>query len=672
MKADTKASKARSPRFHFVGGKGGVGKTTCAAAFAVGRARAGARVLVATTDPAPSLADALKVPLSSSPRRIPLGSGSLHGVQIDARMAVRKWIAGRRVSLEKIALQGTWLDADDVTRILSLSLPGVDELAGLLEFARFSQSGRFDEVVVDTAPTGHTLRMLDMPETLFGIARVFDSMREKHRVMVQALRGSSHHEPEDAVIQELAADARMLARILRDPESTRISWVTLPEPMSLSETTDALKALHGRGMTVAELIVNRLTPPSLTTGRPIRCRHCDARRAFEARALALAADLTPPLVPLYERDSEPQGVHALRRIGDELNTPAPLRRARARSSPSFSAPLHGNAVAVDDLASPSTRLLMFGGKGGAGKTTCAAAAAVAAAARCPSRRVLVISTDPAHSLGDAFGLRLSDAPARIALASGDLMAREMDAARVFTAIKHKYSTAIDALFDRLAGGGSMDAAHDRTVMHRLIELAPPGLDELAATIEITEAIAGDDPRWDLAVVDTAPTGHALRLLEMPALVQDWTRALMTILLKYQPVTGLGELGALLVKLSRGISRFRALLTDPAVTRFVVVARAAALARAETARLVKRLDDLHIDVPSILVNAVGRGTCRRCARASSNERKELVALRRLLPAGSRPRSLLTAATVIPPPAGPAALAKWQRTAWRDRSRPARRR
>jgi len=621
-------------------------------------------VLVATTDPAPSLADALKVPLTPSPTRIPLRTGSLHGIQIDARLALRRWIARRRASLQKIALEGTWLDAEDVSKMLSLSLPGIDELAALLELARFAQSTRFDEVVVDTAPTGHTLRMLDMPETLFAIARVFDEMREKHRVMVQALRGSSAPAPEDAVIEQLALDARILARILRDTTSTRISWVTLPEPMSLSETIAALAALRDRGMVISELIVNRVTPSPLTTrGSRARCGHCDARRGFEARVLEQAAGVASRILRLDERDTEPRGLPALRRIGEDLEASVTAREKRIPAGRVFRTALEGEKVALEQLATDSTRLLLFGGKGGVGKTTCAAAVALSAAARWPSRRVLLISTDPAHSLGDAFGLRFSDEPLRILLPKGDLTAREMDPATVFNAVKRKYAAAIDALFDRLAGGGSLDAGYDRSVMHGLIDLAPPGLDELAATIEITDAISGDASTWDLAIVDTAPTGHALRLLEMPALVHDWVRTLMTILLKYQPVTGLGDLGALLVKLSRGITRFRTLLADPASTRFVVVTRAAALPRVESVRLVSRLERLKIYVPAVIVNAVGRGTCDRCKRAAATELDELAALRRELPKASGGRTLIRAGTVLPPPHGVASLERWQRSGWR---------
>lgn len=622
-------------------------------------------MLVASTDPAPSLADAFGVPLASSPRKIPLRRGSLHAVEIDARLALRRWIAERRAPLEKIALEGTWLDREDVTTLLGLSLPGIDEVAALLEIARLAGSRRFDLVIVDTAPTGHTLRMLTMPETLFGIARVFDSMREKHRVMVEALRGSWRPEPEDVLIEELAGAARGLAAMLRDVTITRLSWVTLAEPMAIAETTDALKALGEHGLVVSDLIVNRLTPAP-TDDREARdrsCGHCNARRAFEARALRSLPATAARLVHVPARATEPRGVAALRTIGRDLTHDAgPPRVRRGVSKESWAAGPEGEPYPLQAFATADTRLLMFGGKGGVGKTTCAAAAAIAISARSPGRRVLLISIDPAHSLADTLGVALSDSAVAVPGAPGNLLARELDASRVFNAVKQKYAAAIDQLFDRLAGGSSLDVGHDRSVMHGLIDLAPPGLDELAAIIEITDAISGDDPKWDLAVVDTAPTGHALRLLEMPALIHDWTKALMAILLKYQPVTGLGDLGALLLKLSRGLGRLRELLTDNARTSFVIVTRAAALPRAESIRLAKQLGRIRIGVPVLVVNAVGRGTCARCRLASASERREISALSRAIAPPSAARTLVRAATLVPAPHGAARLRRWQRTGW----------
>jgi arsenite-transporting ATPase len=325
------------------------------------------------------------------------------------------------------------------------------------------------------------------------------------------------------------------------------------------------------------------------------------------------------------------------------------------------------------LSGRGARLLLFGGKGGVGKTTCAAAAAIVLAARAPRQRILLLSTDPAHSLGDVFGAALSNVAHAVQGAPPNVVVREIDAALGFQHVRERYATAIDALFDRLSRGSSsgvgLDAGHDRQVMHDLLDLAPPGIDELAAVIDVTDALEGNgredrEAAFDVIVMDTAPSGHALRLLEMPVLVQGWARALMSILLKYQPVAGIGELGAVLLKLSQGLGRLRALLADPARTSFVAVTRAGALPREETLRLIARLRRMHVPVPAIVINAVGRGTCTRCRRASAAAAHEIARLRR----AARPRrgeSLRVAITTaeIPPPHGAAALRRWQRT-WRQ--------
>jgi arsenite-transporting ATPase len=199
-------------------------------------------------------------------------------------------------------------------------------------------------------------------------------------------------------------------------------------------------------------------------------------------------------------------------------------------------------------------------------------------------------------------------------------------------------------------------------MHDLIDLAPPGIDELVAITDVLDALDAPAPEgYGLVVIDTAPTGHALRLLETPGLVHDWVRTLMSIVLKYQPVVGIGELGETLLALSQGLGRLRERLTDPARTRFIAVTRPGALPRAETERLVARLRSMRIAVPGVIVNALGRGTCGRCRRASAAERLEIAALRRGA-ARWRQRPLVLAPLHLPPPQGPARLRRWA-AGWR---------
>jgi len=660
-KSTTEPGDRGAARFEFVGGKGGVGKTTCAAALAVAAARSGRRTLIISTDPAPSLGDALGRRLGPAPRSVAVRRGALHAVEIDSTRALDRWIGERREALERIALRGTWLDSEDVARLLRLSLPGIDEIAALFEIARWGRSPRFDRIVVDTAPTGHTLRMLAMPAALSAMARVFDHMQAKHRAMVAALRGGWTPDAEDALIEELDRDGRELAALLRDPARVRMSWVTIAEPMAVEETADAARALAGLDIPVARVIVNRLTPPP-----PARCGWCDARRTFERAAMRRLAALLPgaATITVAERDREPRGVTALAAIGAALSgasRPSRIAGPAGRGSRTWRSASTGRDAIAAGLAGPETRLLLFGGKGGVGKTTCAAAAAILVARRSPARRVLAISTDPAHSLGDALAVALSDRPRHVPGTPLNLRARELDAARAFRQVRNRYAGAIDALFDRIGRGASLDLTHDRQVMQDLIELAPPGIDELAAIIAAlprAHAASADD----LVVMDTAPTGHALRLLEMPEIVQDWVKALMSILLKYQPIAGIGAFGEVLLKLSQDLGRLRALLADPQRAAFIVVTRPAALPRAETTRLLGRLRSMHIHVPAVIVNATGRGTCRRCRRAGAAERREIAALKAGLAKGAARPLLATAPAEIPPPGGASSLTRWART-WR---------
>jgi arsenite/tail-anchored protein-transporting ATPase len=204
-------------------------------------------------------------------------------------------------------------------------------------------------------------------------------------------------------------------------------------------------------------------------------------------------------------------------------------------------------------------------------------------------------------------------------------------------------------------------------MRDLIELAPPGIDELVATVEVMDTIAsGREPGYDLIVMDTAPTGHALRLIEMP--IHDWVKALVAILLKYQPLVGIGELGSVLLRWSQGLGRLRELMSDASRCRFVAVTRAAALPRAETIRLFERLTAARMSAPVVVVNATGAGTCRRCRTQRAAELEEIARLRGDLEMDPGPRVLITPAEV-PPPFGPNGLEAW-RERWAEIAGPSR--
>jgi arsenite/tail-anchored protein-transporting ATPase len=657
-----------------VGGKGGVGKTTCAAILALESARH-RRTLLVTTDPASSLSAVLQTTVGSEPAPV-RGARRLHAADLDASRAFERWLAPRRPLLAAIALRGTYLDEEDVARLLKLSLPGIDEVIGLLEIARmarlclpslrsgFSGAGPrgrrsgteaapFEAVIVDTAPTGHTLRLLAAPALLGRVAGLLDHLQAHHRAVVSALRGSYGGDAADALIGELEREGASLSAMLRDPDASEMSWVTLPEPMALEETADALTALHGAGIPVRRLIVNRVTPPPVGA-----CEWCEARVRFEARALAPVARRFAGLqmVALPELPREPRGVKALAGAGKLIepwrapeSAPPIARRVRV----SLDTRRAASAFRRKDLRG-NARWLLFGGKGGVGKTTCAAAAALDFAA---DRRVLLVSTDPAHSLGDVFGATFGDAPRPVPGGPTTLQVREIDAAIEMARFRQKYVAAVDEAFARIA----RSAGGDRAAFRELIDLAPPGIDEVIAVAEVAEALTDARGAYDVIVTDTAPTGHALRLLQTPALLRDWTQALMAILLKYHEIVGAGTLAALLVQLSKRLRRLQEILADPTRARFVIVTRAACLPADENERLMASLSALGIAVGAVIVNATGAGRCPRCRAVAGAQATETARLRRsVLEAGGY--AIIEAPAEVPPPHGAAALHDW-RTSWR---------
>jgi arsenite/tail-anchored protein-transporting ATPase len=620
-------------------------------------------VLLVSTDPAHSLGDLLDLRLGPAARRVPTRRGSLHAAELDADAARARFVRARRGQLARILSRGTYLDDDDIESLLRLALPGVDELIGLLELTRLGGARAYDEVVVDTAPTGHTLRLLAMPRTLERMAEVLDDMQAKYRFMAESLGGRYRPDAADALVDEIGGDGRRLHALLRDRQRCAFSWILLPEALALEEARDALAALGAGGLSVGEVIVNRVTPPPRG-----RCLACEARVCAEREIVHAARRAFPDhalrLFPALAR--EPRGVDALRGLGRALwdgravRVGAPLRRvARRARSARRAVGTRGFGLAP---ALPETiELVLLTGKGGVGKTTCAAAIALALASGRAPRRVLLVSTDPAHSLGDVLGVPLGDEARRPSGAPPGLSAREIDARGLMAARRRRYLDAVQDVFDALRGDSSFDPTFDRTVVEDLIDLAPPGLDELFGLLEVVPAL---EQSYDTVVVDGAPTGHALRLLDMPEAALEWVHTFMAILLKYRKVIGLGDLGADLVALARDLRRLHALLTDPHRTRAFAVTRPAELPRLETGRLVSALTKLGVAVGGVIVNALtpaDEPSCARCRRASRAEGRTVRALvadlKRVRP---RPALIVSAPTMTPPPRGVAALSRWQRS------------
>jgi arsenite-transporting ATPase len=266
---------------------------------------------------------------------------------------------------------------------------------------------------------------------------------------------------------------------------------------------------------------------------------------------------------------------------------------------------------------------------------------MAVAAAAPDTPVLVVSTDPAPSIADALLQQVGDAEVAVSGAPG-LFARQMDATAAFERFRRDYRRTIDEVFDALVVPG-VDVSHDRAIMQELLAFAPPGIDEVYALAALGETVA--DGRFASIVVDPAPTGHLLRLLDLPARAVEWSHQLMRLMLKYREVVRVERAAEELLGFTRRTKRIAALLIDPASTGAVVAALDEPLVRDETERLVGAVRERAIDVTAVVWNRVDAATPPPRALPSTP-----------------PLAQFVASAVSPAPRGVEALRRWH-AGWR---------
>lgn len=539
--------------FVFLVGKGGTGKTTAAGALAMDVADGGRAVHLISTDPAHSLRDLFGD--AGAPPLVRLE-------EFDAAAYAHAWMARAAGPLTELVEAGTWLDAEDVAGFTRLALPGVDELMAAQRLVELAAGD--DTVVVDTAPTGHALRLLDAADVYAGMAAALRAMADK----AAAVAGGLLHAP-----------ARLRAEHLVD------------------ELDDVVNRFRGR---VLEPAVFLIATRSASDGDPVAA--ATARLAGELRnrglrveAIIAAGAMPPPVdpatrcvfVPLLP--APPVGPDALRAWTASLRPCAPdrVRRTAAVAATPPAVP------AIDRLRSGRVRLWLVAGKGGTGKSTCAAALAAALA---DDRDVLLCSADPAAP-PDALmpdGLRLR--------------VLQIDAGTELRHLRDRWRVDVEAAFERI--GLAANAELDRRVLETLWDLAPPGLDEIAALLTMLDAAAADET----IVLDAAPTGHFLRLIAMPDLALDWTRQLMRVIVKYGAARA-GGLAEDLLRLTRELHSLRALLRDGERTAAIVVLLDEPMVRAESARLLDALHDTGVPLAAVLVNRTAPSHPERAGRAS---------------------------------------------------------
>ena len=304
--------------FVFVGGKGGVGKTSISAATAVWMAEQGKRTLIVSTDPAHSLSDSLEVPLSHTPTII---MENLYGVEIDPEIAMEQQ-QQELESKKSLATGEEAMGLDMLTDQMDLAsaAPGADEAVAFEVFLQVMTTNEYDVVIFDTAPTGHTLRFLSFPDLMDSWVGKMIKVKTKLGSVASTFKnlipfmGDDEDAQSTAELEETKRKIDEAKKIMSNPERTTFKMVVIPEEMSIYESDRAMEALAKYNMTVDGVIVNQIMPDI------DNCDFCQSRYKLQQKRMALIrqkfSHQTIAEIPLFKE--EVKGVKKLKEVAEVL------------------------------------------------------------------------------------------------------------------------------------------------------------------------------------------------------------------------------------------------------------------------------------------------------------------------------------------------------------------
>ena len=478
--------------FVFFSGKGGVGKSTVSCATATWLADNDYETLLVTTDPAPNLSDIFGQAIGHEVTTID-DIDNLSAIEIDPDEAAEEY---RQETIEPMR---ELLDDEQIQAVEEqLNSPCVEEIAAFDNFVDFMDSPAYDVVVFDTAPTGHTIRLMELPSD-------WNAELEK---------GGSTCIGPAASMEERKEDYERAIETLQDSEQTSFAFVGKPEDSSVDEIQRSASDLGELGIESQLLIINGYLPESVCEDPFFEGKRADeqavidrAREEFDADAMA-----TYPLQP-----GEIAGLDLLADVGgvlydDDDATVDVGSATNVDTEGSVDAESLTDPDAVTEKLQPvdgETRYLFFTGKGGVGKSTIAATSATKLAEA--GYETLVVTTDPAAHLEDIFGEPVGHDPTSVSQAN-------LDAARIDQkqALEEYREQVLDHVTEMYEDKEDTEIDVDAAIANVEEELESPCAEEMAALEKFVAYFEEDG--YDIVVFDTAPTGHTLRLLELPS---DW-------------------------------------------------------------------------------------------------------------------------------------------------------
>jgi arsenite-transporting ATPase len=556
-------------KFYFFSGKGGVGKTTMSVASAIHYAQSGLKTLIITTDPASNLADVFEQEIGGDVIAIQR-TNNLFAMELDPDKATAEYKARTLAPLKDL------LPAESLAVLEEqLNSPCTSEMATFERFTDFVQESTFDVVIFDTAPTGHTLRLLQLP-------------LEWSNVIQEASQDGSSGQtcigPAAALADSKEKFDKAL-QIMRDKEHTSYVFVLRAEETSIYEVKRTLNELKDIGIDSYKLIVNGILPEEF-------CDHPLLAMRFIKQQELLKQIQTTFLYEtrlIWLQASDIVGIEKLKQIATQLwekpvyledyeESQTQVNRNTVGAKITHTFPHTSPNILVKLIPQKNgTRKIFFAGKGGVGKSSVASATALWLAEK--GYKTLLLTTDPASHLAQIFEQNISDKPTALE-GTSNLFVTYIDTKKATQEYKDKI----------------LSEARDKYDEKRLLaikeELDSPCTEEMATFEKFIEYAANKD--YQIIVFDTAPTGHTLRLLELPV---EWNKQL-----EIKTFVSMDETEVDKVTKSK-FSDVIAMLQDPQQTTFSLVMYPEKTPIEEAARAMKELESIGIPVGLVVANMV---------------------------------------------------------------------
>jgi arsenite/tail-anchored protein-transporting ATPase len=590
------------PELAFFIGKGGVGKTTVAAAYAVHTAskNSRSRVLLVSTDPAHSLADVLQFKMGNSPTAVRAGRGKLWAWELNAPTLFADFFRHYKQSILEIVERGSLFSAAEIAPLLETALPGMSEISALLAIRDAINSKKYTHIVVDTAPFGHTLRLFSLPEQFVRVLNFLELAAGRDRVLA-AHFGGAIRSTEPKVIEDWRGKIEQLAQAF---SAAQLFLITSAEQFALNESVRCMSEVRqgSPSLTLKAVVLNRVVRHG---GNCALCK----KRAKIGGAAKLFLRKHFPSAELHIGDDPGfpiMGPGALRNFGEHifanrrLQLPPELPKLKRKPTPLL--PAQWPAL--------NSRISFVIGKGGVGKTTVSAALGFHER-KTSGAAVEICSVDPAPSLDDIFQTAIGDDPKAV-LGDKHFRASELDSAALFRSWIAEIREEVEFATSSEQSGIHVDLSFERELLSALLDIVPPGLDEVLAIFRIMDLRSTTNGK---IIIDMAPTGHALELLRMPQRIVTWSRLLLKSLAAHRKLALARNAAVRIAELelrarellqafkrSGEVSVFSVMLPEPLPDR-------------ETERLLAELDRLGLTPNALFVNrlvfARDAANCTRC-------------------------------------------------------------